>query len=330
MSSLNSNTTAPASPRLAPPANGSLAEASCRLDEALRHEETSPLWNEWALVCTTQNRLREAEEGFCRALELDPHNADAAANLGALLAKQGRRSEAIPFLEMSAERLEGPERDGIARLLAECRGSRAFLTEIAPGELEQLLRRVAHLFEGGEEFMREAYQCLLPFFSQGQRVLDLGCGRGTFLEELAKRGVEGIGVEVDPERVAESEAKGLRVFRLHIREFMANFHERVDGVCLMHVIEHIDGEDALGLLAQCCRLLNPGGKLILVTPNFAHGMVSMDNFWVDITHKRPYPLRLLKGMVSVLGMNVIEARVSPWNEIDLLVVGSKPQTMTSS
>lgn len=303
--------------------SGLFAETLRLLDEALRRNESSPLWCEWAMLQAAQNRLAEAEEGFGRALELDPGNHRASVNMGALLAAQGRKSEAIPYLEPCAESSEAPLGANARRLLEECRRASVVRQDTAPGDADQLFRRVAHLFEGGEELMRQFYSCLLPLFRAGERVLDLGCGRGTFLEELAKRGVDGLGVELDPERAAEAEGKGLKIYRQTIREFMAEFKEPVDGVCLMHVIEHIEGEDAFRLLAGCRNLLNPGGRLILVTPNFAHGMVSASNFWLDITHKRPYPLPLLRGMIETLGMNVIEARVSPWNEIDLLAVGRK-------
>lgn len=303
--------------------NGAFAETFRLLDEALSREESSPLWCEWAMLQTAQNCFAEAEEGYSRALALDPGNTRAAVNLGALLAAQGRKAEAVPYLERCAESAEGPLRASASRILEECRRAPINRQNISSEDTSQLFRRVAHLFEGGEELMRQYYSCLLPLFSAGERVLDLGCGRGTFLEELAKRGVDGIGVELDPARAAEAEAKGLKVYRQTIGEFIAAFREPVDGVCLMHVIEHIEGEAAFGLLAQLRNLLNPGGRLILVTPNFAHGMVSAENFWLDITHKRPYPLPLLRGMIETLGMDTIEARVSPWNEIDLLAVGRK-------
>jgi tetratricopeptide (TPR) repeat protein len=70
-------------------------------DRALGQEETSERWNDWATVQATLNQAKEAEQGFRRALEIDPTNAQAAANLGGLLFKLERYEEARGFLQMS-------------------------------------------------------------------------------------------------------------------------------------------------------------------------------------------------------------------------------------
>jgi GT2 family glycosyltransferase/glycosyltransferase involved in cell wall biosynthesis len=69
-------------------------------ERALSEEETSEQRNDWAAAQATLHRAEEAERGFRRALEIDPTNAQAAANLGGLLFKLERHGEASRFLEM--------------------------------------------------------------------------------------------------------------------------------------------------------------------------------------------------------------------------------------
>lgn len=100
---------------------GRFDDAVHLLGEALHERETSELWNDWASAQIAARRIADAERGLRRALELNPDNLDAAANLGALLAASGRYSEALRFLEQSESRLAGEEKNIVQRLLTKCR-----------------------------------------------------------------------------------------------------------------------------------------------------------------------------------------------------------------
>ncbi|MBI1749438.1 MAG: glycosyltransferase [Acidobacteria bacterium] len=100
---------------------GRLIEALPLLGEALREEETSERWNDWATAQLACERMSEAEQGYRRALELDAQNVQAAANLGILLAGLQRNAEAVPFLEQSAFAADEQQRGVLLRLLAECK-----------------------------------------------------------------------------------------------------------------------------------------------------------------------------------------------------------------
>jgi len=97
------------------------AEALPFLAAALRAEETSERWNDWATCQVTSGRYAEGEQGYRRAIELDPQNAEALANLAVLLVNQKRHREAVPFLERAVaipnEKQDQPLRD----LLALCK-----------------------------------------------------------------------------------------------------------------------------------------------------------------------------------------------------------------
>lgn len=101
----------------------------------------------------------------------------------------------------------------------------------------------------------------------GQRVLDLGCGLGDFAAVLAERGEDVVGADVSEAalRLARSRHPGLELVRCG--EELPFADETFDVVWAGEVLEHV--QDGLGLLAEVRRILPPGGRLLLSTPD--HG-----------------------------------------------------------
>lgn len=98
----------------------------------------------------------------------------------------------------------------------------------------------------------------------GGRLLEIGCGSGHQLEFLQRLGWQVEGLDPDPAAVSTASARGLTV---HAGSLEAqHFPDRYfDAVVSSHVIEHV--HDPVGLLRECGRILRPGGRLVVVTPN---------------------------------------------------------------
>jgi SAM-dependent methyltransferase len=98
------------------------------------------------------------------------------------------------------------------------------------------------------------------------RLLDVGCSRGHFLEAARALGFAAEGVEPAAGVAAEARAAGLEVHtgRLEEQRFPDG---RFDAVTLFEVIEHLP--EPRPLLAECRRILRPGGILLLSTGNAA-------------------------------------------------------------
>jgi Tfp pilus assembly protein PilF len=96
-------------------------KAAVLLGECLLQQQTSELWNDWATARFFAGRSVEAEGGYQRALEMNPQNAQAAENLGALLAGQGRAGEASSLLETAMSLAGGKASPALTQLLVDNR-----------------------------------------------------------------------------------------------------------------------------------------------------------------------------------------------------------------
>lgn len=98
----------------------------------------------------------------------------------------------------------------------------------------------------------------------GGRLLDVGCGSGDFLHDMQALGWQVEGVDFDPAAASNAGAKGVRVYA----GSLASQHfpdESFDAITLSHFIEHV--HEPQQLLEECRRILKPGGRLVMVTPN---------------------------------------------------------------
>lgn len=95
--------------------------AAALLADLIKKSESSELWNDWATAKLMCNQPGHSEQGYRRALDLNPESSRAAANLGILLASQGRFAEALPLLEKGLRGCANAEGEQLRQVLALCR-----------------------------------------------------------------------------------------------------------------------------------------------------------------------------------------------------------------
>lgn len=155
-------------------------------------------------------------------------------------------------------------------------------------------------FRGTREEIRSRLKIYLPFVApfiqDGSRpkAIDLGCGRGEWLELMREIDVEGFGVDLDEGMLTESRSRGLAVENDEALACLRGFPDgSVDIVSAFHVVEHLKFETLRTLIAESLRVLRPGGLLIMETPNAENINVGTLTFHMDPTHVRPIPPGLL-------------------------------------
>jgi 2-polyprenyl-3-methyl-5-hydroxy-6-metoxy-1,4-benzoquinol methylase len=174
-----------------------------------------------------------------------------------------------------------------------------------PSYLSRMKTISLYEFGGSEDLVRRIQKRFVKLFQNASPVLDIGCGRGIFLELLTSVGIEGVGLDHSPESIAACKAKGFTVYCQEADEYLNQNPERFGGIFCSHVIEHMGYEDAMAFLELCYGAMRPGGKLVLVTPNPEDLSIIGEIFWLDPTHVRPYPRKLLERMVEAVGFRVI-------------------------
>jgi len=181
-------------------------------------------------------------------------------------------------------------------------------------------QREYYLFMGYDPaVLRERYASYAQQFTPGTTVVDIGCGRGEFLELLRDRGIEGIGVDPDAGMVEDVEAKGLRAVQADGLSYLREHLLSCDGVFMAHVAEHLRSEDLASLIGAAAQTLKPGGRLTLVTPNPQNLLMQLHDFWIDLQHVRfysPHTVHMLfraAGLVDcLLGVNPIYRLGPDW------------------
>jgi 2-polyprenyl-3-methyl-5-hydroxy-6-metoxy-1,4-benzoquinol methylase len=137
-------------------------------------------------------------------------------------------------------------------------------------------------------------------------ILDIGCGRGIFLDMLSEEGLRAVGIDTHQPAVEQCRRNGLEAIEADALEFLEGRSAEFSGIFCSHIIEHLPFDRAQILLARCSDALIEDGSLVVVTPNSRDMGVMGETFWLDPTHVRPYPVRLLASMVEVAGLTAVE------------------------
>lgn len=161
---------------------------------------------------------------------------------------------------------------------------------------------------GSRELIRSRLLVYLPFiqallkeYPKG-RALDLGCGRGEWLELLAEQGFSAQGVDLDDGMLQDCRERGLQVETADAVTYMQALP--AGSLCIVsgfHIAEHLSFKVLQRLVIESKRVLVGGGLLILETPNPENISVGTNSFYLDPTHERPIPHDLLSFLPEFYG-----------------------------
>ncbi|MED0757685.1 class I SAM-dependent methyltransferase [Aneurinibacillus thermoaerophilus] len=143
-------------------------------------------------------------------------------------------------------------------------------------------------YRGSREEIINRQKKYLKYFSEGQYVLDLGCGRGEFTELLLSKGIKVTCVDIDEDMVAYCKDRGFPIVKSDLFSYLNSVPDRsVDGIFLGQVIEHLTTEQFISLVNISYRKLKPMGYFIAETPNPRSLSIFAQSFYMDPTHVKP-------------------------------------------
>ena len=170
--------------------------------------------------------------------------------------------------------------------------------------MKKFYRAFEERFRGTKKEVKKKVSIYLDLIKnfKDKNILDLGCGRGEFLELLKENNFKNLyGVDINKEMTKEIN-KDIHIYNDDVINFLKNQKENSFSIISsFHLIEHIDFDSLFILVKESFRILDENGILILETPNPENIKVACENFYLDPTHKNPLPPEFLKFLLEYFG-----------------------------
>ncbi len=164
------------------------------------------------------------------------------------------------------------------------------------------------------------------------KVLDFGCGNGEFMSLSQSFGWQAKGFDLDENAVSTAKKLNLDVVQGGISDLIEEESDKYDLITLSHVIEHVYEQDKL--IQECYRLLKPGGRLWLETPNCRSlGLSLFGKYWRGLEPPRHIVLFNFDSVHRVLlnsGFNKMENRRHPLSSVYMSMKSERNRMLSSS
>lgn len=167
------------------------------------------------------------------------------------------------------------------------------------GDQEEIRRRQQYYLDSYvKEWMGENVQ---------DEALDLGCGRGEWLDILRENGYKALGIDLNDASLGECRKKGLRVMQMDAVGYLKSLpDESVSMITSFQLIEHLELSQLLVLFREMGRTVKKGGIIIMETPNPCNLQVGAASFYLDPTHVRQLHPEFVRFLAEKNGFSRIE------------------------
>jgi len=212
----------------------------------------------------------------------------------------------------------------LAELRKKIEGEKESLAKVA-AQKDRLMDHSYFLFEnrhrGSLEEIKKRQEVYLPIFKERftpsggtnavtpSIVLDVGCGRGEFLELLREHGVPAKGIDSNEDMVHFCQGRGLDVEHANALAYLQSQpDDSLGGIIACQVIEHLHLEDLIEFIKLCHQKLERGGRAVFETVNPLSLLVSATNFYLDLSHVRQVHPVALQFLAEAVGFTNTELK----------------------
>jgi len=208
----------------------------------------------------------------------------------------------------------------------------AELSELVAHRLDAFYFSFENRFRGPREEIKKRMRFYLPLVEscgagkRGRPIIDLGCGRGEWLELLREQNLEATGIDLNEAMIDQCKERRLNVVQADAVEFLRplpdNSHGAITG---FHIIEHLPLDTLVDLIAETFRVLQPGGLAIFESPNCKNLTVGACYFYMDPTHRNPVFPETAQFMFETKGFERVTLEyLSPVETCDIADIDEYP------
>lgn len=191
-------------------------------------------------------------------------------------------------------------------------------------KLDALYAELEDNFRGSYDEIKDRFRTYLPHLNSlvitnDMRIVDLGCGRGEWLELLKEEGYKALGIDSNRVLLERCRARGLDVVESDALQYLLGLPDNsLSAVTGFHIIEHLNIGVLMQLLDEIVRVVHPGGVVIFETPNPENVLVGSNYFYFDPTHRNPLPSLLMKFLLESRGLQRVEVmNLHAWDQARL-------------
>ncbi|AFM43260.1 Methionine biosynthesis protein MetW [Desulfosporosinus acidiphilus SJ4] len=162
-------------------------------------------------------------------------------------------------------------------------------------------------FRGSREEIKERQKVYLDYFRNKSNVLDIGCGRGEFVELLSENGIGVMGIDLNEDMVGYCQDRGLPVIQSDLFTYLEGQEDNsLDGIIALQVIEHLESRLLIRFINLVHSKLKVSGILILETINPQNIQAISNWFYMDLSHIRPVHPITLQFVAESVGLKVVD------------------------
>jgi O-antigen chain-terminating methyltransferase len=175
-------------------------------------------------------------------------------------------------------------------------------------------------FRGSRRSIKERQSIYVKYFKNHGTLVDVGCGRGEFLELAKENGIKAVGVDMYQEFADYCRLRDLDVV---CGDGVAYVHgledESVGGIFAGQIAEHLATDDLIHFCNDAYKKLTPGGYVILETPNPTSLAIYTNWFYVDPSHNKPVHPLTLEYFLKQAGFSDIEVLYTEQSKPDFKI-----------